>query len=247
MGMVGVAVGSGGQPVSAAFTAAISSEIDTEPLPLRSAAKQVDGGVSPSAMRTALISSVIPTPPLLSQSAGQTAPAGLQNRKLRMNAETIERCSISASIRVSRKCFKGPAATCMSPRGPWAGLRRGELELADATVERIGNIQVAIGIERQPERPVELRRAGRATVAAVAFFAGAGDGGDRATAQVDNAYAMIVGVGDVQLAVGPKLEVLRERQRRRARRSIITTESRRLAALTGDGRDRALLEHAGIG
>src|SRR5215468_3601404 len=73
---VTVAVGdSGGQPLSAALTAATSSLTDTMSSPLVLNAGQSLSGDVPSAMLTPLTSSLMLTSPDPSQSPGQTAPA----------------------------------------------------------------------------------------------------------------------------------------------------------------------------
>src|SRR5215468_5764751 len=90
LGVLGVGVA--GQPLSAAFTAAISSLTATVPSPLVSNAGQVDSGELPSAMLTPRMSSLTSTLPPPLQSPGQAARAGL----------TAYNSAMSASLRMRR-------------------------------------------------------------------------------------------------------------------------------------------------
>ena len=87
--------------------------------------------------------------------------------------------------------------------------------LADAIVVAFGDEEVAAGVHGHAVRVVEFGGGGRPAVAAVAEGAGAGDGGDVAGGLDHFANAVVVGVGDEDVAAavhgGPEGEVQRGR------------------------------------
>ena len=81
-------------------------------------------------------------------------------------------------------------------------------DAADALVAEVGDVDIAGGIEREAVGEIELGAEGAAAVAAEPGDTGAGDGGDYAAG--DFAHAVIVGVGEVEVAeaiVGNSLDV----------------------------------------
>src|SRR5262249_48291342 len=89
-------------------------------------------------------------------------------------------------------------------RGPSAGDGDNDsvgLDLADAVVALVGEVDVAAAIDGHAPRRVDLGRGGGAVVAAVARGPGAGDGDDVAGGLDDLADAVVVRVRDGQVAV----------------------------------------------
>src|ERR1039457_7236191 len=68
-------------------------------------------------------------------------------------------------------------------------------ELADPVVETVGDVEVAVGIERQPLGRVELKRGGGRSVAVVAGRTSAGHGGDDSIGP-DAAHHVAIGIGE---------------------------------------------------
>src|SRR6185503_11168854 len=64
--------------------------------------------------------------------------------------------------------------------------------LANAAVEGVGDVQIAVRIEGNAEGTIELRLQRRPTIAGVTLQPGAGNGMNRAVGQVDHAYAIVV-------------------------------------------------------
>ena len=92
---------------------------------------------------------------------------------------------------------------------------RAGVDLADAVVAGVGDEQVAAGVHRNADGIVQLGGGGRPAVAAIARSSVAGDGGDDARGGVDLADAVVVGVGDEQVAAGVHRHAARDRSARR--------------------------------
>src|SRR5262249_23179373 len=75
-------------------------------------------------------------------------------------------------------------------------------DLADAVVALVAEEDVAAGVHGDAERVIELGGGGRPAVPAEAASAVAGDGDDHAGRFHHLADAVVVGVGDVEVAVG---------------------------------------------
>ena len=76
------------------------------------------------------------------------------------------------------------------------------VDLADAVVAGVGDEQVSGGVHRDAIGPVQFGGGGLSAVAAIAQGSVAGDGGNDARGGVDLADAVVVGVGDEQVAAG---------------------------------------------
>ena len=95
----------------------------------------------------------------------------------------------------------GRTAVARAVLGARAGERGDDprrVDLAHPVVERIGDVQVPLGVDRHAVGPVDLGRGGGATVAGEPLGAGAGDGRDDA-GRVDLADPVAEVVGDVQV------------------------------------------------
>ena len=92
----------------------------------------------------------------------------------------------------------GEARVSVGREGADGAVRR---HLADPVVERVGDVEVACGIDRHALRPVQLGVDGRRAVAAVSGQAGARHRRDGAIGR-DPADHVVARVGDVQVARG---------------------------------------------
>ena len=84
----------------------------------------------------------------------------------------------------------------------------GGVDLADAVVAGVGEVEVAGGVEGEGGGEIELGGGGEGVVAGEAGDAGAGDGGDDAGGEVEFADAVVVGVGDVEIVRGVEGQAL---------------------------------------
>ena len=103
------------------------------------------------------------------------------------------------------------------PRNAGAGNRSedagGEVELADAVVVSVGEVEMVGCVQRKTLRGVERSGDGGAIVAREALHAIAGDGGDEAGDGVDAADAVVRRLGKVEIAGGVKGDGRREEER----------------------------------
>ena len=76
------------------------------------------------------------------------------------------------------------------------------IDLANAAVFQIGDVEVAVGVRRRGGGLADLRRCRRAAVAAEAESSGSGDGGNGARCGVDFADAGVPVVSDINVARG---------------------------------------------
>ena len=83
----------------------------------------------------------------------------------------------------------------------------------DAVVQRVRDVEVAVPGHGHRVRPVERRLRRLHVVAIEAAHAIAGDRDDLAVDPLDAADAMVLGVGDIQVAVGGDRHVCRRRER----------------------------------
>ena len=84
----------------------------------------------------------------------------------------------------------------------------GDGDFADAVVAGVGEVEVAVGIERQGRGEVELGGGGKRVVTGEAG-GGTGDGGDDAGGEVEFADSVVVGVGDIEIVCAVESEALR--------------------------------------
>ncbi len=100
-----------------------------------------------------------------------------------------------------------------SPEKPWVPLpamvvmRPVVVDLADAMVAGVGDVEVFCWIEGEGRGEVELGGGGGGVVAGEAG-GGSRDGGDDAGGEVEFADAVVVGVGDVEVVCGVEGEAL---------------------------------------
>ena len=81
-------------------------------------------------------------------------------------------------------------------------------DFADAVVAGVGEVEVAVGIERQGRGEVELGGGGERVVTGEAGC-GTGDGGNDAGVEVEFADSVVVAVGDVEIVYSVESEALR--------------------------------------
>ena len=109
-------------------------------------------------------------------------------------------------------------------------------DLAHTVVAQVRNIKVSRGIHRQTIGKVELGRAGRATIAAEAGRASSGDGRDD-PAGIHSADAMVIGIGQEQIALRVYGHALNGADLRRGGRSAIAHVRTTGHGLDGVGRN----------
>jgi hypothetical protein len=103
-------------------------------------------------------------------------------------------------------------------RGERADVAR-RIDAAQDAVVRVGDDHLAVDAQRQVVRVAEQRRAGRATVARVAFLARPGERADRAV-RVDEADPFVV-LDDRDRLVVVDLEAAEARERGGSRRAAV--------------------------
>ena len=135
------------------------------------------------------------------------------------------------------------AAVAAETRGAAAGDRRNGAarDLAHAMVLRVGDIEIARGIDGQPLRTVELGAGRRAAVAGGTGGAGAGEGGDHALA-IHAPHHVVRSVRDIRIARGIHGDAERRIDLRAGSRAAVARTAQQPVA--GDRADIAAGEFA---
>ena len=133
----------------------------------------------------------------------------------------------------------GGGAVAAEAARPRAGDGRDDpgrgIDLADAVVFSVRNVEVAGAVQRNPCGEVEPRRGGRAAVAAEAGHPRPGDGRDVSGSGIDPADAVVEQVRNVEVAAAVQSKPRGAVERRRGGRAAIAAEAEGPRA--GDGRD----------
>src|SRR5207244_1449430 len=141
-------------------------------------------------------------------------------------------------LRVGGRTVVADVVACLGGR-PVAGDRMNQTGLhvdhADAVVQRVGDVDVAVGCARDRARRVE-RRLGRGFLGAVVpVVARPGDGGDDAGRLIDTPNPIVVGVGDDEIAVWCNRDAVRRVQLRGRCVVVVAGESGAEVVVAGDG------------
>src|SRR6185436_20430046 len=128
----------------------------------------------------------------------------------------------------------------MPGRRSWTGLRPSDDRedtghLAHAAVQAAADVVLARGRDREPDRRMEARLAGRPAVSLESGYACSRDGRDGRGRDLDPADALVPGVGDVEVAAWAGFERARTRERRERGGAAVPAEAGRSGA--GHGRD----------
>lgn len=121
-----------------------------------------------------------------------------------------------------------------------AGDRRDDpvlVDPADPLVQGVGDVDGARRVDHHTVRLPDLGQAGKMFVAAVAGGAGSGDGDDHAE-RVDLAHAVVVGVGDIDVAGrvdGDGRRLVESREIRGPAVTGVVTTSGTIATIAGNG------------
>ena len=135
----------------------------------------------------------------------------------------------------------GPFVGRRFRRSVWRRFRRSvwrtrhSADAADEVVPGVRDVEVAVAVQRNPRGSFELRRSGRAAVAAVAARPRAGKGGDDPGRGVHLADAVVASVRDVEVAVAVQRNPRGSVERRRCGRAAVAAVAARPRA--GEGGD----------
>ncbi len=108
---------------------------------------------------------------------------------------------------------------------------------AHAVVQRVGDVDVAVGRGGDRAGRVQRGLGRRLVVAVVAVLARSGDGGDDPGRSIDAADAVVVRVGDDQIAVGRDRDAVRRVELRHDRGAVVAGEAGAQLVAAGDRLD----------